>query len=137
MGTPWRTGTKCCMEASCTFELAVRCLYADLTALPSTVNLEDRPARRRARSRARHVSSISPAWSSEPKPVSSLAVQRVNWKPCPSRALWRTSNADPPSTVEYRLGWCQIGSAFSLEALNATVYRNLTHSRQRPEGALW
>jgi hypothetical protein len=29
------------MEASCSFELAVRYLYADLTALPATVHLGD------------------------------------------------------------------------------------------------
>jgi hypothetical protein len=40
------------MEASCNFELAVRYLYADLTALPATVNLGD-PSRAKAGEKSR------------------------------------------------------------------------------------
>ena len=75
------------MEASCNFELAVRYLYADLTALPATVNLGD-PSRAKAGEKSRGTCV--------------LAISRRPFRtrvPCPSRALALAGCAYDPRPI--------------------------------------
>jgi hypothetical protein len=66
------------MEASCTSELAVGCIYANLTALLATVNFGD-SFRAKAGERSRGTCVLpSSLWPYVPEPIRSSVVQRVN-----------------------------------------------------------